>query len=513
MEPGGFCLQSVRDFMLQKNGKVKNHQLVAQFKHYLNDPVEKGVNRDKFKDYVNTLATIKLDDNGEKVLVLKKKYREGGSAAGQLSTPTHTGSTPSSSTYPYGGSASPTTPTTPGAPGTPYSPLIPPAYDSYMSPGVDPTRGMYAESSVAYPHTQSPDLPVSSGGGYRNQYQEPLSNVYPTSYNQRPMDRGYQDDYRDVPGSGYQDPYRRGSSGGGYQEPYRHSPRDDFKEPGTRGYQDQYKESPRSAAYQDDYRQSPGNGFQDPYRRGSNSSGGFQESYGQMPRNDFQEVYRHSPAELPLPDQTRRGSYQDNQYQQSPQRRGFEEQDGGGQVPKRLYNDPYRRSPDRGMEAPRRGSEDVYRQSPDVPVEGRRAGFQEGYRNSPERSVEVVEKAQEGPKKETTEEAQGPNKAGEVTEEKEVMSVKERAKHLNKIQSETELQRVQLRKRDPKPKAAHDDDDSSTASVTLTDVEREWMMLSSKCDYHPMAKILLTNPQLAKKPDFTNVSTLIWNTY
>ncbi|XP_013404060.1 ankyrin repeat domain-containing protein SOWAHC isoform X2 [Lingula anatina] len=89
------------------------------------------------------------------------------------------------------------------------------------------------------------------------------------------------------------------------------------------------------------------------------------------------------------------------------------------------------------------------------------------------------------------------------------MSVKERAKHLNKIQSETELQRVQLRKRDPKPKAAHDDDDSSTASVTLTDVEREWMMLSSKCDYHPMAKILLTNPQLAKKPDFTNGMTAL----
>jgi len=33
-------------------------------------------NRQRFKFYVNTLAAVKLDVSGEKLLVLKKKYRD-----------------------------------------------------------------------------------------------------------------------------------------------------------------------------------------------------------------------------------------------------------------------------------------------------------------------------------------------------------------------------------------------------------------------------------------------------
>ncbi|XP_046585194.1 ankyrin repeat domain-containing protein SOWAHC-like [Haliotis rubra] len=69
-----FTLASVKDFMINNGGRVKNHQLVTHFKAFLNDQSHKAHNREKFKDYVNELATIKVED-GEKVLVLKKKFR------------------------------------------------------------------------------------------------------------------------------------------------------------------------------------------------------------------------------------------------------------------------------------------------------------------------------------------------------------------------------------------------------------------------------------------------------
>ncbi|CAH1779680.1 unnamed protein product, partial [Owenia fusiformis] len=70
-----FRLDIIKDFMLSSGGKVKNHELVTQFKPYLNHPTDKAENRRLFKDFVNTLATIKVED-GEKILVLKKRFRE-----------------------------------------------------------------------------------------------------------------------------------------------------------------------------------------------------------------------------------------------------------------------------------------------------------------------------------------------------------------------------------------------------------------------------------------------------
>ncbi|XP_037077038.1 uncharacterized protein LOC119098217 [Pollicipes pollicipes] len=74
--PSEFTAESVRDYILSRGGKVTNHELVKHFKLFLTDPVLKDHARAQFKEFVNTLASIKLED-GEKYLVLKKKYRSG----------------------------------------------------------------------------------------------------------------------------------------------------------------------------------------------------------------------------------------------------------------------------------------------------------------------------------------------------------------------------------------------------------------------------------------------------
>ncbi|XP_070536603.1 ankyrin repeat domain-containing protein SOWAHC-like isoform X2 [Ptychodera flava] len=66
---------AIRDFLVKHGGKVKNEDLVKKFKPFLSDPDNKARNREKFKVYVNGVAQIKTED-GEKWLVLKKKYRE-----------------------------------------------------------------------------------------------------------------------------------------------------------------------------------------------------------------------------------------------------------------------------------------------------------------------------------------------------------------------------------------------------------------------------------------------------
>ncbi|XP_077993161.1 uncharacterized protein LOC144447129 [Glandiceps talaboti] len=66
---------AIRDFLIENEGRVKNEELVKKFKRFLNDPTSKGQNRERFKECVNAVATIKTED-GDKYLVLKKKYRE-----------------------------------------------------------------------------------------------------------------------------------------------------------------------------------------------------------------------------------------------------------------------------------------------------------------------------------------------------------------------------------------------------------------------------------------------------
>ena len=72
-QPAEFSLESVRQLMLANGGRITNHDLVKSYKRWLTDPQEKENARAQFKDYVNTLATIK-QENGEKYLLLKKKF-------------------------------------------------------------------------------------------------------------------------------------------------------------------------------------------------------------------------------------------------------------------------------------------------------------------------------------------------------------------------------------------------------------------------------------------------------
>ncbi|XP_054276571.1 ankyrin repeat domain-containing protein SOWAHA-like [Macrosteles quadrilineatus] len=75
MSSNELTLEAVRDFMLLKGGKVTNHDLVKHFKPILTNPDTRVQARNEFKEIVNTVATIVRSDEGEKYLVLKKKYR------------------------------------------------------------------------------------------------------------------------------------------------------------------------------------------------------------------------------------------------------------------------------------------------------------------------------------------------------------------------------------------------------------------------------------------------------
>ena len=74
--PTEFTLESVRQFMLARDGRVTNHDLVKHFKAWLThpDPAAKNDARAKFKEFVNVLATIKSEHGGEKFLVLKPQF-------------------------------------------------------------------------------------------------------------------------------------------------------------------------------------------------------------------------------------------------------------------------------------------------------------------------------------------------------------------------------------------------------------------------------------------------------
>ncbi|KAI9554786.1 hypothetical protein GHT06_020063 [Daphnia sinensis] len=75
--PTEFTLESVREFMLERGGKVTNHELVKHFKQFLTDPYTKEYARVQFKEYVNTLSLIRQDD-GDKYLVLKPIFYPSG---------------------------------------------------------------------------------------------------------------------------------------------------------------------------------------------------------------------------------------------------------------------------------------------------------------------------------------------------------------------------------------------------------------------------------------------------
>ena len=42
-QPSEFTLDSVRDFIVERGGRVTNHQLVKHFKYFLTEPHTKGI--------------------------------------------------------------------------------------------------------------------------------------------------------------------------------------------------------------------------------------------------------------------------------------------------------------------------------------------------------------------------------------------------------------------------------------------------------------------------------------
>ncbi|XP_034951147.1 ankyrin repeat domain-containing protein SOWAHB [Chelonus insularis] len=72
--PSELSLSEIRKYLLEKGGIARNRDVVKHFKSFLTDPETRVEARNKFKEYVNLLATIKTVE-GEKYLGLKKKYR------------------------------------------------------------------------------------------------------------------------------------------------------------------------------------------------------------------------------------------------------------------------------------------------------------------------------------------------------------------------------------------------------------------------------------------------------
>ncbi|RZF42943.1 hypothetical protein LSTR_LSTR004245 [Laodelphax striatellus] len=136
-------LESIREFILQRGGTVTNHDLVKHFKPALTNPETRAEARNEFKENVNTLATIVRGEEGEKYLILKKRFRH-------PETFTPGGSSSRSSVV---SSPPPYTPDPPYL-GIPTSPLPPP---SNFSPGPGNfTSGNFSASQDSFENFFTP---------------------------------------------------------------------------------------------------------------------------------------------------------------------------------------------------------------------------------------------------------------------------------------------------------------------------------------------------------------------
>lgn len=67
--------EAVLNFLLERGGRVKNTELVDHFKAgFPNEPKQKAAVRERFKNYVDSMAFVKTE-NGVKYVCLKKKFR------------------------------------------------------------------------------------------------------------------------------------------------------------------------------------------------------------------------------------------------------------------------------------------------------------------------------------------------------------------------------------------------------------------------------------------------------
>jgi hypothetical protein len=69
----GLSLQAVRQFLLDQGGTVGNKEIARHFRQQLNDPATKEDARERFKEYVRVLCSIK-ESEADKLLVLKSRF-------------------------------------------------------------------------------------------------------------------------------------------------------------------------------------------------------------------------------------------------------------------------------------------------------------------------------------------------------------------------------------------------------------------------------------------------------
>uniref|UniRef100_A0A8C9YLI3 Uncharacterized LOC116034860 n=1 Tax=Sander lucioperca TaxID=283035 RepID=A0A8C9YLI3_SANLU len=81
-----FTQDSLLYFLQSSGGTVKNSDLLLHFRHFIRDHADQNRNREQFKKFVNSLATVKQID-GVSYVVLRKKFKghvtgggEGGSS-------------------------------------------------------------------------------------------------------------------------------------------------------------------------------------------------------------------------------------------------------------------------------------------------------------------------------------------------------------------------------------------------------------------------------------------------
>ncbi|XP_051533134.1 ankyrin repeat domain-containing protein SOWAHB-like [Myxocyprinus asiaticus] len=69
-----FTQESILRFLLNKGGQVRNADLLTHFKRFLREDEQREQNRELFKKYVNSVATVRQEE-GVSHVVLRKKYR------------------------------------------------------------------------------------------------------------------------------------------------------------------------------------------------------------------------------------------------------------------------------------------------------------------------------------------------------------------------------------------------------------------------------------------------------
>lgn len=474
-----FSLESVRQYMLAHEGKVTNHDLVKYYKAWLTHPIEKDSARQRFKEYVNTLSTIKIE-NGIKFLVLKKRFY------------------PSFATEP-----------------TPQNMV---AQASGSSPSLLDEVMLSYQSQYQRPRRELPQVPISQS--ISQPISQPIPPPIPPSYRQPPqLPPTYRQPPPPPPNTSIQTSYNRPPDLGlplpsDYGLP---APRQGlFHPPGPASLTNyEMRTSPQQHHPYISHQQSQGNPQQHQY-------------YPQVSPSQGLPPYTRKPSEQPPPPpQMSRSSSVMSSYHSSYDLGSSRSVSVSSSRPS-LYEDSTPPPP-----LPTRNNT-VKEPSPPLSMasssSSRKASLSEDSSRKTSLSENSSRKASLSEDKENQEQLLEKAK-------QEKISVKERTKTFNRMASEVEVTNLlkvannvsnnhisssSISSNDKKRKnsranrgsSSHRDDldshDSSSIS-TLDHVSKQWMVSAAKCDYLSLVKMLRDDPRLAKSKDFiTGYTALHW---